>query len=64
MYAKGNGVPQDNTYAYMWLTIAGSNGFAAALHNRDIVAKRMTARGVSKAQSLALECMKKNYKGC
>ncbi|MFP6581373.1 MAG: tetratricopeptide repeat protein, partial [Candidatus Hydrogenedentota bacterium] len=26
MYANGNGVPQDSVEAYMWLTIAASNG--------------------------------------
>jgi len=64
MYAKGDGVIQDNIYAHMWLNIAASSGLASAVKNRDIVAKTMTAADISKAQGLARECVKKNYKGC
>ena len=35
-----------------------------ALKNRDIVAKRMTPSQLEKAKDLAVECEKKNYKGC
>ena len=64
MYAKGQGVPQDNVYAHMWFNLAAANGNEPASKNRDIVAKRMTTADISKAQSLARECLKKNYKGC
>ena len=64
MYDNGNGVLQDNVYAHMWFNIAASNGDANAAKNRDIAAKRMTPADISKAQQLARECVKKNYKGC
>ena len=64
MYAKGQGVLQDNVYAHMWMNIAASNGNSSWAKNRDIVAKRMTASDISKAQALARECVKKEYKGC
>ena len=64
MYGTGQGVPQDNVYAHMWFNLAAANGNEPASKNRDIVAKRMTTADISKAQSLARECLKKNYKGC
>ena len=64
MYGKGNGVLQDDVYAHMWFNIAASNGNDGAMKNRDIAAKKMTAADISKAQALARECVKKNYKGC
>ena len=64
MYATGQGVPQDNVYAHMWFNLAAANGDETASKNRDIIAKRMTTADISKAQSLARECLKKNYKGC
>jgi len=64
MYDKGQGVLQDNIYAHMWANVAASNGNGWAPMLRDIVAKRMTPADISKAQQLARECVKKNYKGC
>ena len=64
-YGRGQGVIQDNVYAHMWLNIAASSGESKnASKNRDIVAKRMTPSQLEKAQNLARECIRKNYKGC
>jgi TPR repeat protein len=62
MLSKGQGVPQDTLYAHMWYNIAGRTGVGGG--NREILEKRMTAAEISKAQELARECVKKNYKGC
>ena len=51
-------------YAHMWLNIAAANGFQDASNNRDLVAKKMPPSQIEKAQDLARECVKKNYKGC
>jgi hypothetical protein len=48
----------------MWFNLGAANGYEPASENRDIIAKRMTTADISKAQSLARECLKKNYKGC
>ena len=64
MYAAGQGVLQDDVYAHMWLNLAAADGQENASKNRDIVADSMTTADISKAQSLARECLKKNYKGC
>ena len=63
-YANGQGVIQDNVYAYMWYNIAASGGDANAVNERDVIAKKMTPSQLEKAQGLARECVKKNYKGC
>ena len=64
MYANGEGVIQDNVYAHMWFNIAGSNGYEGAAAARATVANRLTAADLSKAQDLARDCVRKEYKGC
>jgi TPR repeat protein len=64
MYANGHGVIQDKVYAHKWLNIATSSGDKSAGKNRDIAAKQMTPTQIEKAQDLARECVRKEYKGC
>ena len=64
MYFNGQGVIQDNVYAHMWINIAGSNGSEGAAAARATVANRLTAADLSKAQDLARNCVRKEYKGC
>ena len=64
MYFIGRGVIQDNVYAHMWWNIAAASGDESARGNKDIVVKEMTPLDISKAQDLARECVKKNYKDC
>jgi TPR repeat protein len=64
MYADGHGVLRDNSFAHMWFNIAASKGFDRAATKRDETAKKMSAADISKAQELARECVKKQYKGC
>jgi TPR repeat protein len=64
MYDNGDGVPKDYVYAHMWFNIAASSGNKGASENRDIVAERMTPSQIQEAQTLARECVAKNYKGC
>ncbi len=64
MYALGYGVIQDNVYAHMWGNIAASNGLENGGKLRDLAAKEMTPSQLEKAQDLARECVRKNYKGC
>jgi len=63
-YAIGDGVIEDNVYAHMWLNLAAADGFEDARTSKDIIVKRMTPQDISKAQGLARECVKKNYKDC
>ena len=64
MYYYGEGVTQDIVVAHMWINIAGSIGHAFAKDERDFIAKEMTSDQIAKAQKLARECIKKNYKDC
>ena len=64
MYVLGLGVVQDNVYAHMWGNIAASNGDENGGKLRDRIAKQMTASQIDKAQDLARECVRKEYKGC
>ena len=64
MYGNGQGVIEDNVYAHMWFNIAAANGNEKARDNKGFVVKRMTPQDISKAQDLARECVKKNYKDC
>lgn len=64
MYERGDGDIQDNVYSHMWFNLAASNGDELGVKFRDELAKKMTAVDLSKAQELARECMKKQFKGC
>jgi TPR repeat protein len=64
MYHNGQGVTQDYTRAHMWWNIAASQGDKDSVKNRDLIAKKMTPSQIEKAQTLAGECVAKNYKGC
>ena len=64
MFAFGKGVIQDNIYAHMWWDIAASQGDNVATKYKDIVAKEMTPSQLEKAQKLARECVRREYKGC
>jgi TPR repeat protein len=64
MYRKGQGVIQDYTRAHMWWNIAASQGYKMGVKNRDLMAKEMTPSQIEKAQTLARECVAKNYKDC
>ena len=47
----------------MWWNIAASSWDEMAVKNRGIVAKRMTPEKIANAQKLALECVRKKYRG-
>ena len=64
IYRKGEGVPQDLIYAHMWGSIVASNGDEDGSKLRDLVAKEMTSSQIEKAEQLARECVRKEYKGC
>lgn len=63
-YYYGEGIVKDNLKAHMWFNIAASNGAAEAATFRANLAKTMTAADISKAQSMARDCMNSGYKNC
>jgi uncharacterized protein len=64
MYALGKGVIKDWVYAHMWANLGASNGSKGGATVRDAAATQMTPSQLEKAQDLARECVRKNYKGC
>ena len=65
MYALGQGVIEDKVYAHMWGNISNSNGYEGGKKLMDYLLEQgMTPSQIEKAQDLARECVKKNYKGC
>ena len=63
-FAHGLAVIRDPVYAHMWANIARSNGSENISKLLDMLVKKMTPAQIEKAQDLARECVKKNYKGC
>jgi TPR repeat protein len=58
MYGLGDGVLEDVVTAYAWFNISAANGEADGKKNKGIVAKKMTAEDISKAQELLKEMVK------
>ena len=55
MYANGQGVPQDDVLALMWLTLGNANGDKDGTIIHKLTIKRMTPTQIAKAQKLARE---------
>ena len=56
MYRDSKGVPHDNEIAaYMWFSLAASQGNKKAEGYRDVVAQRMTAAQIAEAQKRVRE---------
>ena len=64
MYYQGQGVNQDIVIAYMWFYVAAKNGNPRSKGNVNVLAKEMKPKQITKAEKLARECIKKNYKDC
>ena len=64
MYEYGRGVLQDNILSHMWYNIASANGYKKSSEWRDEIAAKMTGADISKAQTMAKECMSSSYKNC
>ena len=61
LHWNGNGVPQDKVNAHLWFNLAAAHfsedprGRAAAVNNRDLVARDMTREEIAEAQKRARE---------
>src|ERR1019366_6556086 len=49
-YSRGDGVPQSYSEAYKWFNLASAQGYEAAKHDRDLLARRMTADQIAEAR--------------
>jgi TPR repeat protein len=69
MYANGQGVPQDYVLAYMWADVAAADTTDSEFRKqytglRDSLARKMTARQITKAQKLERKCASHKFEGC
>lgn len=64
MYVQGLGVAQDPIRAHMWFNLGAVSGAPAAVENRDRAAKHLTPQQIVQAQDMALDCQRRNFKGC
>ena len=64
LYYLGNGVKENMVYAHMWVNLASLNGFEMVEEINELLIEIMTPSQIQEAQKLAIECVKKNYKGC
>lgn len=60
----GTGVVKSLSKAYLWCSLAALNGDKSGGECRDDVAKLLTPAQVSRAQQIASECQKNNFKNC
>ena len=58
------GVPNNNTRAYIWLSMAKTQGNASAVTYIDILKPKMTPKQIATGQALATKCYESNYKDC
>ena len=64
MHFNGDGVPENNIHAYVWLSMAKTQGSPDAASNLDIVKSQMTKQQIVQGQALAAKCFESNYKDC
>ena len=64
MYANGTGIVKDHVYAHMWASVAAAGGSEDPASQRAFFEQKMTPSQIAKAQKLARECVRKQYKGC
>jgi uncharacterized protein len=64
MFENGRGVLQDNILAHMWFNISADNLSKVGREHRDRLAKKMCPSDISKAQAMARECLRSDYKKC
>ena len=64
MYGNGEGVPESYVRAYVWLSMAKTQGYENAKKAVEIVKNQMTKQQISEAQALATQCYESDYKDC
>ena len=64
IYEYGLGVLQNNILSHMLYNIASANVSKKPSEWRDKLAAKITPEDISKAQTMARECMSSNYQNC
>ncbi len=53
MYARGNGVPEDDIQAYAWISLASAQGVDSAKNAKETLTGEMTRAEIAEAQKLS-----------
>ena len=64
MYENGEGVPENSIRAYVWWSMAKTQGNEKSASNIDILKPQMTKQQIAQAQALATQCYESDYKDC
>jgi TPR repeat protein len=70
MYYNGQSVPPNYVQAHMWFSVAASNPaskkerYGQAVHDRDVVARKLTSAQLAQAQTMSQQCLRSNYADC
>jgi hypothetical protein len=64
IYSEDNGEFENHTLALMWLIVATQNGAELGSAYQKIVSAKLTAAEISKAQTMASECIGGGYANC
>lgn len=64
MYDTGEGVPENNIRAYVWLSMAKTKGNAVAADYIDRIKTEMTPQQIADGQALAAQCYESDCKDC
>ena len=64
MYYNGDGVPENHVRAYVWLSMAKTQGNELANNIIGKVKNLMTKQQIAQAQALAAKCYESDYKDC
>jgi uncharacterized protein len=64
MYARGQGVAQDDVRAHMWFNLGAVSGDAQSAESRDVAARGMTPQQIAEARKLARECEARKFQDC
>ena len=63
-HLQGMGTEKNLDYAFMWLSMAATQGFDGANAPRAHVRRKMTASQIELANTLFTRCLSNNFKGC
>lgn len=64
MYYNGDGVPQNNIRALMWVKLSNYGGYYRAHNKVLIISHAMNERDVRRAEQLVYECWQRNFADC
>jgi TPR repeat protein len=61
-YANGEGVPEDDVKAYMWLNLASAQGDEESKRLKAVLTERITREQIAEGQKMSREWLEKREK--